>query len=63
MVVYWLTVVEYVLPELAGGSYFVSGPPDLDIRDISFKLRYITGVSQDLMTDLDILHWFCWEDI
>ena len=22
------------------------GPPDLDIRDISFKLRYITRVSQ-----------------
>ena len=24
----------------------MSGPPDIDIRDISFKLRYITCVSQ-----------------
>jgi hypothetical protein len=24
------------------GSYLVSGPPDMDIRDISFKLRYKT---------------------
>ena len=31
------------------------GPPDLDIRDISFKLRYIARVFQELMTDLDIL--------
>ena len=28
------------------GSYLMSGPPDIDIRDISFKLRNITCVSQ-----------------
>ena len=27
-------------------SYLMSGPPDIDIRDISFKLRNITCVSQ-----------------
>jgi hypothetical protein len=31
----------------------MSGPPDRDITDISFKLHYITSYSS-FMTDLDI---------
>ena len=27
------------------GSYLVPGPPDLDIRDISFKLRHIPSIN------------------
>jgi hypothetical protein len=39
------------------GSYLMSGPPDMDIRDISFKLRYIASVNQcysSFKMDLDI---------
>ena len=41
------------------------GPPDLDIRDISFKLCYITRVSQSFSRIYDgfghteVEQWFC----
>src|ERR1700691_6813151 len=47
------------------GSYLMPGPLDLDIRDISFKLCYITRVSQsfsriyDVFGHTEVEQWFC----
>ena len=45
------------------GSYLMSGPPDIDIRDISFKLRYITCVSQSfsrIYVGFGLQSWVWW---
>ena len=57
--------LQALVEEAHGGSYLVPGPPNLDIRDISFKLRYITRVSQSFSRSYDgfghteVEQWFC----
>ena len=40
------------------GSYLMSGPPDIDIRDISFKLRNITCVTRQTAVDIICTHMY-----